>query len=206
LASGPTRRDLLATGALAGVVGVAGASLLEPATALAERPGLRSPPATEVQRLQRLIGLEQLLLYCYESVLASPVSGPRMHRALTPLSIQEQAHIRALERVLLARGGSAPEPPADAGTANRRLAKRGVGGRLGQLRGAHDALRLLLSLERVTVGAYFVALTTLEDPQLILLVTQIMANDAQHEALLGLQLYYGNAEQSVPYGLVQGVQ
>ena len=81
-----------------------------------------------------------------------------------------------------------------------------VKGRLGQLRGEQDALQLLLAIERVVVGAYFVALTKLEDRRLIVLVAQIMANDAQHEALLGELLYPGRPRNAVPYGLVQGVQ
>ena len=39
-----------------------------------------------------------------------------------------------------------------------------------------------------------------------MLVAQIMANDAQHEALLGELLYPGQTGNAVPYGLVQGVQ
>ena len=39
-----------------------------------------------------------------------------------------------------------------------------------------------------------------------LLVAQIMANDAQHEALIGELLYPGDTQKAVPYGLVQGVQ
>ena len=58
----------------------------------------------------------------------------------------------------------------------------------------------------MTIGAYFVALIKLEDPALITLAAQIMANDAQHEAMLGEILKPGNTGVAVPYGLVQGVQ
>jgi len=123
-----------------------------------------------------------------------------------PLRDHEQAHVRALRRQLLARGGTAPAPPASNAEANQDLARRAVAGRVGQLRGARDALQLLLALERVTVGAYFVALTKLQDRQLIVLACQIMANDAQHEAILGEQMNPGDAANAVPYALVQGVQ
>ena len=103
-------------------------------------------------------------------------------------------------------GGTAPMPPAGIKAADHDLAGRSVRGRLGQLRGRHDALGLLLAVERVVVGAYFVALITLEEPRLITLATQIMAADAQHEAMIGELLYAGNAQMAVPYGLVQGVQ
>ena len=50
------------------------------------------------------------------------------------------------------------------------------------------------------------ALTKLEDPALIRLAAQIMASEAQHEALIGELLYHGDAQRAVPYGLIQGRQ
>ena len=55
-------------------------------------------------------------------------------------------------------------------------------------------------------GAYFVALTKLNSVRLIDLAVSIMAAEAQHEALLGDLLYPGHPDQSVPYGLIQGIQ
>jgi hypothetical protein len=219
-----TRRELLLRGAsagAAGLAGTAGAALLIPTGAEAAKAGSAHPssahpakatpvaPASpsDIDRLQRLLSVEQLLLYCYTAILSSRVSGPRMHRALDPLRAQEQAHVAALTAAVRAGGGSPPPPPPSSDSdANHRLARRKVGGRLGQLKGAKDALRLLLTLEQVTVGVYFVALTKLEDPQLIMLATSIMANEAQHETMINLQLNHGNAAVSVPYGLVQGLQ
>jgi hypothetical protein len=215
---GETRRELLARGARAGTAGVAGAAgiaLVAPGGARAStgtharpsRAGRARPvPASEVDRLVRLLSVEQLMLFCYDSVLASRVSGPRMQRALRPLRAQEEAHVQALRHQLSLHGAAAPGPPSSPAVANRRLAHRKVGGRLGQLKGAKDALRLLLNLEQVVVGAYFVALTELEDPQLILLVTQMMANDAQHESMINLQLNPHDDAAGAPYGLVQGLQ
>ena len=90
--------------------------------------------------------------------------------------------------------------------ANDHLAHRQVGGRLGQLQGEPDAIRLLLTLEQVTVGAYFVALLSIDDVGLIELCCQIMGNGAQHEAMLGLLLPPHKIQNAVPYGLVQGLQ
>ena len=67
-------------------------------------------------------------------------------------------------------------------------------------------MRLLLTLEQVTIGAYFVALTKLQSTDLIVLASQIMANEAQHDANLGLLLPPFKAGSAVPYGLVQGLQ
>jgi hypothetical protein len=176
---GRTRRELLG----AGVTGAAGLLAL-PAVAGADTPtsagttSAAEPPVSETDRLQRL----------------------------TPFLGHEEAHVAALTARLKARGGSAPAGPDSMKTANRYLAHRGIGGRLGQLKGERDALYLLLTLEQVTIGAYFVALTKVNDAQLITLVCQIMGNEAQHDAMIGLSLPKATPGTAVPYGLVQGLQ
>jgi hypothetical protein len=198
----PTRRELLGAGA-AGAAGAAGLLALPAAAATS---ATSEPPFSETDRLQRLIRLELLLLYCYRQVLGSSILGPRAHRALAPFVGHEQAHVNALEMHLRARGGAVPPGPDSVKNANRDLAHRGVGGRLGQLKGSRDALYLLLTLEQVTIGAYFVALTKLNDSKLITLACQIMANEAQHDAVIGLSLPKATPGSAVPYGLVQGIQ
>jgi hypothetical protein len=203
----PTRRELLGAGAVG-----AGGLLAVPALARAatSTAGATShagdPPVSETDRLRRLIGLELLLLYCYRRVLGASILGARAHRTLAPFQAHEQAHIDALTTHLKARGGAPPPGPDSDATANRYLAHRGVGGRLGQLKGERDALYLLLTLEQVTIGAYFVALTTLQDAEVVSLVCQIMANEAQHDAMIGLSLPKATPGSAVPYGLVQGLQ
>jgi hypothetical protein len=118
----------------------------------------------------------------------------------------EQSHVQALTRMLQRLGGPLPSAPPNVATADRRLAHRGVDERLGQLTGSGDAVRLLLDVERVVTGAYFVALLKLEDTALIRLAAQIMGSEAQHEALIGELLNHGDAQRAVPYGLVQGKQ
>jgi hypothetical protein len=206
-----TRRQLLARGAGVGLAGaglagagLAGAALLQPAAALAATT--KGAPTTESERIQRLLGVELLVLYCYQRVIASSLIGPATRRALMPLRANEEAHVRALAGVLKRLGGVAPPPPGTLADANHDLAHRRVGGRLGQLKGTKDAVYLLLAVERVAVGAYFVALAKLETRSLLTLSAEIMANDAQHEALIGELLSHGKAAQAVPYGLVQGVQ
>ncbi|HEX3978577.1 MAG TPA: ferritin-like domain-containing protein [Solirubrobacteraceae bacterium] len=200
----PTRRELLGVGA-AGAVGAASLLAL-PATAAADTSTASEPAFSETDRLQRLIRLELLLLYCYRHVLGSSILGPRAHRTLAPFVAHEEAHIDALGTRLKARGGTIPAGPDSVRTANRYLAHRGVGGRLGQLKGPPDALYLLLTLEQVMIGAYFVALTKLNDTELITLVCQIMANEAQHDAMIGLSLPKARPGSAVPYGQVQGLQ
>ncbi len=194
-----TRRELLGA---AGAIGL----LALPATAAAATSTGAEPPISETDRLQRLIRLELLLLYCYRYVLGSSILGPRAHRTLSPFAGHEAAHIDALETHLKARGGAVPAGPDSVKTANRYLAHRDIRGRLGQLKGPSDALSLLLTLEQVTIGAYFVALTELNDSQLISLACQIMGNEAQHDAMIGLSMPKATLGRAVPYGLVQGLQ
>jgi hypothetical protein len=194
-----TRRELL-IGAAA-----SGAALAVPAAAAAAgAPPMEVIPVPE--RLQRLVRVELLLLFCYQHVLGASILSPRARRTLTPFVAHEQAHIRALEAQLRARGGAVPPGPASIRAANRDLAHRKIGGRLGQLKGDLDAVRLLLTTEQVAIGAYFVALNTVQDPHLTELACQIMANEAQHDAMLSLLLPPGKLGSAVPYGLVQGLQ
>jgi hypothetical protein len=170
------------------------------------RRGLLTPRFSDVTWLNRLMSVELLLLYVYDHVLATSVLPAHAHRAMNQLRSHEEAHVGALRAQLSARAARRPSPPPSTAAANRYLARRNVRGRLGQLQGPDDALRLLLALERVVVGAYFVALREIRDPRVIVLAAQIMASDAQHEAIIGEQLNPGDIANAVPYGLVQGVQ
>jgi hypothetical protein len=197
-----TRRELLV-----GAVGVAGVTLAAPGVAaavtkVADRP---DPPD---ERLRRLLSVELLLLYCYRQVLGASFLTPAVRPVLELQARHEQAHIRALSTDLtrLSPSGAVPLAPDSVVAADRDLARRTVSGRLGQLQGEKDALHLLLGVERVVVGAYFVALTKLADRRLIALAVSIMGAEAQHEALIGGLLYPGDAQKSVPYGLIQGTQ
>jgi Ferritin-like domain len=204
VSTGSTRRELLVAGAGA----IAAATLVEASAAqAADTPRLTAAQSQfATMRIERLLRVELLMLFSYQHVLGSQILSEHDRSALEPFRAHEEAHVRALTRQLRALGGVPPTPPASAAAADRDLAHRKVKGRLGQLRGAHDALQLLIAVERVVVGAYFVALIKLDEPQLITLLTQIMANDAQHEAIIGELMYRGDAQKAVPYGLVQGVQ
>ena len=179
----PTRRELLA--------------------ATAPAAGARR---TDAGRLARLVDVERLTLYCYDQVLAGTHVGAATHATLTELRGHALAHVAALSGALRARGGQPPPGPASVAGADRDLARRRVSGRLGQLRGARDALYLLLALERIVLGAYYVALLEVADPSLAGRLAQMMANDAQHEAILHEQLHPGDVAGAIPYGLVQGTQ
>lgn len=203
----PTRRELLGAGA-AGVAGAGGvvALLAGPATAAGTTSSTSAAPISEADQLERLIRIELLLLYAYRNVLGTSLLGPRTHARLAPFVEHEEAHIDALGARLKAHGGTMPAGPDSVATANRYLKHRKIGGRLGQLKGGPDALRLLLTLEQTTIGAYFVALIHLTDAKLIGLVCEIMGNEAQHDAMIALSLPKATMGSAVPYPLVQGLQ
>jgi Ferritin-like domain len=203
-----TRRELLGAGAAsaAGLLALPATAAAATSTTSGATSSSSQPQLSETQRLQRLIGLELLLLYCYRHVLDSSILKPGARRTLTPFVGHEQAHIDALETHLKARGGAVPAGPDSVKTANRYLAHRDIAGRLGQLKGSRDALNLLLRVEQTMIGAYFVALINVDDTELISLVCQIMANEAQHDAMIGLSMPKGTPGKAAPYGLVQGLQ
>ncbi|MDQ6728857.1 MAG: ferritin-like domain-containing protein [Actinomycetota bacterium] len=195
-----TRRELLASGA-------AGVALASPAAALAASKVAARPDPPDA-RLRRLLTVELLLGYCYQYVFSSSLLSPGALPIVELQAGHEQAHVHALrvELTRLSPSGAIPVAPTGIAAADRDLARRKVTGRLGQLQGERDALYLLLEVERVVTGAYFVALTKLEDPRLIALAISIMSVEAQHAALIGDLLNPEDAQQSVPYGLIQGTQ
>ncbi|MBV9818271.1 MAG: ferritin-like domain-containing protein [Solirubrobacterales bacterium] len=163
-------------------------------------------PATD--RLARLLGLELLAAFTYDHILNSSVLPADMRQTLAPVPTHERAHAAALDAALRARGAGdrAPRGPADVAAANRDLRRRKVRGRLGQLQGTPDALDTLAALERVIVGAYYVTLLDLDDGSLIALAMQIMASDAQHQAIVAELIDPDDIPDAVPYGLDAGVQ
>ena len=193
-----TRRELLCRGVLAGGLGLAGATV-SPADAAAA-----PAPPSNVAVLGRLVRLELLILYAYQHVLASSLLFSSAQDVVAGLRDQEQAHIHALSAALSVLGGTSPAGPANIAAADHDLSHRNVSQRLGKLRGGKDALRLLLAIEHVAEGAYYVAMSELGGPILPRLGAEIMASEAQHATVLTVLLHPVDLTQAVPYGLVQG--
>lgn len=198
-----TRRELLGRGVLAGGLGLAGATVLLPAEAAAATAAASAPPSN-IAVLGRLVRLEELILYAYQHVLASSLLPSSAQPVVAGLRNQEQAHIHALSAALSVLGGTSPAGPVNLAAADKDLSHRNVSQRLGQLRGGKDALRLLLAIEHVAEGAYYVAMSELSGPTLLRLGAEIMASEAQHATVLTVLLHPVDLTQAVPYGLVQG--
>jgi hypothetical protein len=191
-----TRRELLAGAAAAG-----GALLAGPVTAssahAAAAPGDGEP-------LSHVLEMAQLAAYVYEAVFAEHILKGGRRSALDGFDQQERAHVAALRRAVRATGGAIAAPPRSDADANRRLARRQIPGRLGQLLGPENALGLLIDTERASIGSCFVALGGLTGADAIVLVSRIMGNDAQHEAILSLQRHALKLPAAAPYALVSG--
>jgi hypothetical protein len=184
----PTRRGLFAAGA--GLLAAPGAAL---AAGGAHPAPLAAPLHTQL-----------LLLACDDAVLGGrTLPRPGEARALVgTLRGHARAHVAAL-RAAGARGGAvlSPGPALD-----RALARARITGRPGQLRGERDALNLLLDVERIAIGAAYVALGVVTDPAASLLLAQLMASGAQHETLLHEALHPGDVTGAIRYGIVQGTR
>jgi hypothetical protein len=194
-----TRRELLATGAVAGV-----AALAIPTTAAAASGGGSTAAPGDAARLERVLSMAVLASYVYQQVFAEDVVTGSRRRALDGFAEQEQAHVAALRTAVVRAGGTVIGPPSSNEVANRYLAHRGIGGRLGQLQGPEDALDLLISVERSSIGSCYVALRGLTGSAAIVLVASIMANDAQHEAVVTLQRHALKLAAAAPFPLVSG--
>jgi Ferritin-like domain len=199
-----TRRELLTAGAVAGAAALAAPALV-PTVAAAASGGGSSPPPDDAARLTRVLSMAVLAAYVYEQVIAEGVLTGSQRRALDGFDEQERAHVVALRRATADAGGTGMGPPSSLDVANRYLAHRGIGGRLGELQGPDDALDLLISVERSSIGSCFVALRGLTGSAAIVLVASIMANDAQHEAVVTLQRPTLTLTDAAPFPLVSGV-
>ncbi len=197
-----TRRELLAAGVVAGAALAVPA--LAPAVAGAASGGGSAGAPGDRARLERVLSMSVLAAYVYQHVFAERVLTGTRRRALDGFGAQEQAHVAALRAAVKAAGATLIGPPSSIDAANRDLAHRGIGGRLGQLQGAEDALDLLISVERSSIGSCYVALLGLTGSAAIVLVAEIMANDAQHEAVITLERHALKLAAAAPFPLVSG--
>jgi hypothetical protein len=154
-APGSSRRAALARGAA--LAAGAALALIRPASAAAQ--------PSDIDRLERLLALEQRLQSLYETALQRDAVEPGLGETLLE---HEREHIRGLEMALRARGRRSPRatvPPPQVGTA---FASRSA------------FARFAIDVETETVGAYQEALTTLRNTRLLLPLGSIMASGAQH--------------------------
>jgi hypothetical protein len=197
-----TRRQLVSSAIARGGVTAARSTMY----AFLDTPQARAAQAaqSDADLVGQVLAVEFLAVGVYEGVIGSGLLGPRTaHEARRALS-QERAHVRALTAAIEELGGTIPPRPNGAGAIDQTLAGHEVRGRLTNLRTEHDCVSLLLDLEAVAAGAYFKVMSKLQDPGLLHLAAQIMANEAQHATALSEARRPGNIAQAVPYAYVEG--
>ena len=197
-----TRRELLASAAAIGTLPAMGSTAVALFGADAARAA--QAPMSEADLLGEMLSAEFLAVAVYEGVIASgllsPYTAHEAHRALS----QERAHVRALTPTLLTLGGTIPPRPGSPDAVDAALAARHVAGRLADLHTEHDCVALLLDLESVVIGVYYLAMPMIQDPGVVQLAAQIMANEAQHATAVSEARRPGDIGQAVPYAFVEG--
>jgi hypothetical protein len=195
-----TRRELIRCAiATSGVAGGT-AALLGVSSAGAGQ----SVAPTDAGLLHDVLTSELLAVYCYQHLLSSSLLSASATSLATKILEQERAHVGALDSALRAIGGTPPASPSSAGEADQELSIRRVPNRIGHVRGHDDARKLLIALEGVLEGSYFVAIGELSDAKTLRLAAEIMANEAQHEVMLRLLGNEHEPAKAVPSALVQG--
>lgn len=198
----PTRRELVAGGlrAAAGTAAVGGFALAAtPDPALAD-PGVPS----DGEALSKVLEVERLMVLAYRRVLASRALGPGDDEVVATQLGHELEHVSTLVARLQALGTSAGATALDLKTGEAMLANHHVPGSLTGLHTRSDCLRLLVNLESVAEGAYFTALKTLGNAELVRLSAEALACEAQHWTVLSGLRNPGIYVKSVPWPFVTG--
>ncbi len=135
--------------------------------------------------VERLLRIEQRSVQIYEGITRSGGLRGRAAEAADVFLAHERRHVDALEQALAAMKAPVPRPPSE--TAD-------VGGTPRQM------IRTALGHEVMCIRAYQSAQVNLKAPALLGTAAGVMANEAQHLAVLRQLL----GEQPVPVAFVTG--
>jgi Ferritin-like domain len=122
----------------------------------------------DVEALNEILGRQQAAVKAYEAVLPALKGGDRA--LAEKLHAQEQEHVDGVVKALRGLGGEA-DPPSEAIEPD-------------ELKTAAENLEFLYSLENGTIAAEQDAISKLVEPWPRTLLAEIVANQAQHLALL----------------------
>lgn len=183
------------------IAGVSASGLLAPARGWAAQS---ADVGGDAAIIARALAVEQLLVYVYRRVLSTGTLHPAVTHVVGELLTDELAHVRVLQSELARLGGAIPTGPTTTAAADRALARHHVTRRLDQLHRQHDCLKLLVDAESVVEGAYFTAVSKLQDPVLLRIALETMGCEAQHWTVLSGLQNRGNVLRSVPYPFVAG--
>jgi Ferritin-like domain len=192
-----TRRQLIRRSI---AVGGAAAVLAPPL----EADAAVAAPQTDAQVLAGTLVVEDLVVLVYRQVLASGALTAGARRTVAELLGQERQHAAALAAALARLGAALPAGPRDVAAADKALGAHKVSASLANLRTERDCLELLIDVESVAEGAYFVAISRLQGSTSLRLCAEIMASEAQHWSALSELRLPGDLASAVPDPFVEG--
>jgi rubrerythrin len=143
-----------------------------------------APRSADIAILNNALDLEHMAIAAYTSGI--PLLSGTTQKAAKQFLLQELAHASALSGLVKRAGGTARPPAASYA--------------LGRPRGAGDVLALLDTIERSAITAYVDAIPKVSSGAVRAKLASILANEAQHIALVRQSL--GHAP--VPEALVTG--
>jgi rubrerythrin len=165
---------------------------------------LASRAETDADALHAALAIEQVVVFSYQHVLRTVSLSAGTAQLVSRFAGHERLHAATLTAALRKLGGTPPAAPADVKAADEVFAARDFPQPLGDVHNEKKAVDFLFGLEGLAEGAYFVAISKLRDAQLLRTAAQIMGNEGQHAALLGLLKHPGDAGKAVPNALVEG--
>ncbi len=192
-----SRRELVVGGIATGGLGALACEGLAAAKAA-------TPIETDASVLRSTLAVELLVVFAYEHMLAGGTLSAAGEQAARRILGHEQAHVRRLTVELSRLGATPPPTPTSVAEADRQLAARRSSGRLADLHGELESLRLLYDIESIAVGTYYEALPKLGDPRLLRTAAAIMGAEAQHATVVGGLLHPGDVRRVVPVASVTG--
>lgn len=159
-------------------------------------------PAQERRELRGLLEMELLAGQVYAMAAGARPLSPAAQDLVRRVGSQEYAHVAALARLAgLSAGSGAPPSPS---AIERTLAGHGLPVTFAALRTEREWFTVLEGLERLLEGVYFHAIGQLTNPDHALLLTRIMASEAQHSTLLFSFRNPGNITLAVAEGQIKG--
>lgn len=191
--SGVSRRQLIV------LAGAGAAAVIAPEIAGAQAP------VDQPHLVGDLLATELVAIAALERVLLSPHLSSRARRLSRQILAQEHTHAAALTRALRGLGVvRLPVIPMTPSEIDRGLSDRHVGRTVQNLHSERDCLDLMLDLEGMAEGRYYRAMAKLTTASLQVLAAALLANEAQHEALLGELRLPKNFDRAAPYAFVEG--
>jgi hypothetical protein len=191
-----TRRGFV-RGALGGAVAASFLRASPPAAA-----GSLAAASSDSEVLERLLGVEQAIIYTYRYLIRSTRPSGSFLSTLRRFEGHELVHERTLSQEIARRGRRPPPPPRSVSTVDGVLASLGVNGKLEQIQTAQQAVQQLVWIEWGEAGAYHDAILKLASPTLLQLAAQILTCEGQQSTVLIELAHNGNVQRAVPHAFL----